>query len=152
MATSVRGQAAPRSEQRSASGLRIQVFADGADRETMLRLYRERQIDGFTTNPTLMRKAGVTDYEGFARSLLFEIPDLPYAMDALEPVLSRETVEYHYGAHHLGYVEKLNGLVQGTRLERSPLEQIIRTSTGVPSFRFSVTSTLAIARLTTSRT
>ena len=60
----------------------------------------------------------------------FEIPDLPYAMDALEPVLSRETLEYHYGAHHLGYVEKLNSLVSGTRLEHATLEQIVRTSTG----------------------
>jgi superoxide dismutase, Fe-Mn family len=60
----------------------------------------------------------------------FEIPELPYPMDALEPVLSRETLEYHYGAHHLGYVEKLNSLVSGTRLEHSTLEQIVRTSTG----------------------
>ena len=60
----------------------------------------------------------------------FQIPDLPYPMDALEPVLSRETLEYHYGAHHLGYVEKLNGLVAGTRLEHATLEQIVRTSTG----------------------
>ena len=81
MATSVRGQAAPRSRKRSASGLRIQVFADGADRDTMLRLYREGHVDGFTTNPTLMRKAGVTDYQGFARSLLAEIPDLPISFE-----------------------------------------------------------------------
>lgn len=60
----------------------------------------------------------------------FEIPELPYPMDALEPVLSRETLEYHYGAHHLGYVEKLNSLISGTRLEHSTLEQIVRTSTG----------------------
>ena len=60
----------------------------------------------------------------------FQIPDLPYPMDALEPVLSRETLEYHYGAHHLGYVEKLNSLVAGTRLEHATLEQIVRTSTG----------------------
>jgi transaldolase len=47
----------------------------------MLRLYREGGVDGFTTNPTLMRKAGVTDYEGFARSLLSEIPDLPISFE-----------------------------------------------------------------------
>jgi superoxide dismutase, Fe-Mn family len=63
-------------------------------------------------------------------ALEFELPELPYAVDALEPHISRETLEYHYGKHHLGYVEKLNGLVSGTRLENAGLEEIVRTSTG----------------------
>jgi transaldolase len=51
------------------------VFADGADRESMLRLYDNPLIRGFTTNPTLMRKAGVTSYREFAREMVALIPD-----------------------------------------------------------------------------
>jgi superoxide dismutase, Fe-Mn family len=65
-----------------------------------------------------------------SNALEFELPALPYAMDALEPHISRETLEYHYGKHHLTYVEKLNALVANTRLENKGLEEIIRTSTG----------------------
>lgn len=50
---------------------------------------------------------------------------LPYAMDALEPHISAETMELHYGKHHRGYVDKLNTLIEGTRFEDLPLEQII---------------------------
>ncbi|MGW8367435.1 MAG: superoxide dismutase [Gammaproteobacteria bacterium] len=54
-----------------------------------------------------------------------KLPKLPYAMDALEPHISTETMEYHYGKHHRGYVDKLNKLIEGTRFEDLPLEQII---------------------------
>ena len=47
--------------------LNIKVFADGADKDHILRLYREGFVKGFTTNPTLMRNAGISDYEAFAR-------------------------------------------------------------------------------------
>ena len=46
--------------------MKTKIFADGADREGILALYRQPYIKGFTTNPTLMRKAGITDYEAFA--------------------------------------------------------------------------------------
>jgi Fe-Mn family superoxide dismutase len=55
-----------------------------------------------------------------------ELPPLPYSMKALEPVISAETLEYHYGKHHRGYVSKLNKLVVGTPLEKLSLEQIVR--------------------------
>ncbi len=51
----------------SLSDLKVKIFADGADRSGMLDLYRNSLIKGFTTNPTLMRNAGITDYEAFAR-------------------------------------------------------------------------------------
>jgi Fe-Mn family superoxide dismutase len=54
-----------------------------------------------------------------------KLPKLPYAMDALEPHMSTETMEYHYGKHHRGYVDKLNTLIEGTRFQDMPLEQII---------------------------
>ena len=55
--------------------LKVRIFADGADKKGMLEFYRNPYIKGFTTNPTLMRKAGVTDYEAFARDILSAIPD-----------------------------------------------------------------------------
>ena len=60
----------------------------------------------------------------------FGLEPLPYAMDALEPHISRETLEYHYGKHHLGYVNKLNTLVQGSRLEGLTLTQLLRKASG----------------------
>ena len=54
---------------------KINLYADGADLQEFARLYADGQASGFTTNPTLMRRAGVTDYEGFAKALLECIPD-----------------------------------------------------------------------------
>ncbi len=62
--------------------------------------------------------------------MAFELPALPYAKDALEPHISQETIEYHYGKHHNTYVVKLNGLIEGTELAEKSLEEIIKTSTG----------------------
>jgi transaldolase len=63
------------------SGLKVRIFADGADKATMLQLYSKPYISGFTTNPTLMRKAGITDYEAFARDILEAIPDRPISFE-----------------------------------------------------------------------
>ncbi len=61
--------------------LRTRIYADGAEREEMLDLYRQPHIRGFTTNPTLMRRAGVTDYRVFAREVLDAIPDRPISFE-----------------------------------------------------------------------
>ena len=61
--------------------LRIKLFADGADLTSILNLYRDPHIQGFTTNPTLMRKAGILDYEAFARNLVRMIPDRPISFE-----------------------------------------------------------------------
>jgi transaldolase len=55
--------------------LKVRIFADGADKAGMLEVYRNPYVKGFTTNPTLMRKAGIADYEAFARDILSVIPD-----------------------------------------------------------------------------
>ncbi|ATX81954.1 superoxide dismutase, Fe-Mn family [Mariprofundus ferrinatatus] len=60
----------------------------------------------------------------------FELPELPYARNALEPHISAETLDYHYGKHHNAYVTNLNNLIAGTGHENSSLEEIIRSSTG----------------------
>lgn len=54
-----------------------------------------------------------------------ELPKLPYAMDALEPAMSKETLEYHYGKHYQTYINNLNDLVKGTKLENSRIEEIV---------------------------
>lgn len=61
--------------------LKIKLFADGADKQAMLDLYRNPLIRGFTTNPTLMRKAGISDYAAFARDILSEIRDRPLSLE-----------------------------------------------------------------------
>jgi superoxide dismutase, Fe-Mn family len=58
------------------------------------------------------------------------LPELPYANDALEPHISAETLQFHYGKHHATYVEKLNGMIAGTEFESATLEEIIQGSSG----------------------
>jgi transaldolase len=65
----------------SIAKLRTKIFADGADKRGILDLYQNPLIQGFTTNPTLMRQAGITDYEGFAREILAEVPDRPFSLE-----------------------------------------------------------------------
>jgi Fe-Mn family superoxide dismutase len=62
--------------------------------------------------------------------MAFELPALPYAIDALQPYISQETLEYHYGKHHNTYVQKLNGLVPGTEFEGKSLEDVVKTASG----------------------
>jgi Fe-Mn family superoxide dismutase len=62
--------------------------------------------------------------------MAFELPPLPYAQDALEPYMSAETLEYHYGKHHKTYVDNLNKAVAGTPDENASLEEIILKAEG----------------------
>ncbi|MGA1740754.1 MAG: superoxide dismutase [Pseudohongiellaceae bacterium] len=62
--------------------------------------------------------------------MAIELPPLPYEQDALEPHISQETLEYHYGKHHNTYVVKLNGLIEGTPDADKSLEEIVTSSSG----------------------
>lgn len=62
--------------------------------------------------------------------MAFELPPLPYANNALEPTISAETIEFHYGKHHQTYVTKLNDALPGTEFEGMSLEEIITKSSG----------------------
>ena len=62
--------------------------------------------------------------------MAFEIPNLPYAYDALAPNISKETLEFHHDKHHAAYVNKLNELTKGTPQEKESLEQIIKSASG----------------------
>lgn len=91
----------------------------------------------------LSRRSFITASAGFAAVALagrvraagetgaaFTLPALPYAQDALAPVISAQTVSFHYGKHHQGYVNTLNKLVQGTAFAGKPLEEVIRATAG----------------------
>lgn len=79
------------------SKLRVKIFADGADRTGMLEMSRKPYIAGLTTNPTLMRKAGVADYRAFAKDVLGAISDKPISFE----VFSDETEQMERQAHEI---------------------------------------------------
>jgi superoxide dismutase, Fe-Mn family len=60
----------------------------------------------------------------------FSLPELPYAHNALEPIISEKTISFHYGKHHQTYVNNLNGMVEGTEFENADLETIVKKSEG----------------------
>ncbi len=62
--------------------------------------------------------------------MAIELPPLPYEQDALEPHISKETLEFHYGKHHNTYVVKLNGLIEGSEDDGKSLEEIVKSSSG----------------------
>jgi Fe-Mn family superoxide dismutase len=91
----------------------------------------------------MVMMAGSLPKVGRCRSLLFvakvargervmdhKLPELPFAKDALAPVISAETLEYHYGKHHAAYVANLNKLIQGTEFQDASLEEIVKRATG----------------------
>jgi Fe-Mn family superoxide dismutase len=67
--------------------------------------------------------------------MAFELPELPYAYDALAPYMSRETLEFHHDKHHKAYVETANKLVQGTGLENKGLEDVVKASHRDPKLK-----------------
>jgi transaldolase len=108
---------------KSVSELRVQVFADGADKASMLELYRQPYIKGFTTNPTLMRKAGITDYERFAREILQHIPDRPISFEVFaddEAGMERQARKIARWAANV-YVK-----IPVTNTRREPMYELIR--------------------------
>jgi transaldolase len=80
----------------SVTDLSVKIFADGADLQGMLDMYAKPWIQGFTTNPTLMRKAGITDYKAFAKQVLAAIPDRPISFEVFSdefPEMERQARE-----------------------------------------------------------
>ena len=73
---------------KSISDLKVKIFADGAEIAGMLEMYAKPYIKGFTTNPTLMHKVGLTDYRGFAKSILAAIPDRPISFEVFSDEFS----------------------------------------------------------------
>lgn len=82
---------------KSITQLTVKIFADGADKKGMLEMYKNPFVKGFTTNPTLMRKANITDYEAFARDILLTIKDKPISFE----VFSDDFAEMYEQAQYI---------------------------------------------------
>jgi transaldolase len=108
---------------KSVSELKVQVFADGADKASMIELYRQPYIKGFTTNPTLMRKAGVTDYERFAVEILQHIPDRPISFE----VFADDEIEMERQARKIArWASNVYVKIPVTNTRREPMYDLIR--------------------------
>ena len=79
------------------SQLKVEIFADGADKASMLEMYAKPFVKGFTTNPTLVRKAGVSDYEAFAKDIVSAIPDRSISFE----VFADDFAEMERQAHRI---------------------------------------------------
>ena len=104
--------------------LRTKIFADGAELAGMLAMYREPHIKGFTTNPTLMRKAGLTDYRAFAREVVAAIPDRPISFE----VFSDDFAEMDRQAREIAsWGENVNVKIPVTNTQGEPSYGLVRT-------------------------
>lgn len=103
--------------------LRVRIFADGADLAGMLEMAAKPHIAGLTTNPTLMRKAGVADYRAFARDVLAAIPDKPISFE----VLSDDFAEMERQANEIaGWGENVYVKVPVTNTRGEPAAPLVR--------------------------
>ena len=104
--------------------LKVKLFADGADRAGMLEMYAKPYIKGFTTNPTLMHKAGLTDYRGFAKSIVASIPDRPISFE----VFSDEFDEMERQAREIAtWGDNVYVKIPVTNTRREPAYELVRT-------------------------
>ena len=105
------------------SDLRVKIFADGADRAGMLEMAAKPYIQGLTTNPTLMRKAGVIDYKAFAQDILKRIPDKPISFEVFSDdfqEMERQAVEIARWARNV-FVK-----IPVTNTKREPAFELLR--------------------------
>lgn len=103
--------------------LKVKLFADGAEKAGMLEMYAKPYIKGFTTNPTLMHKAGLTDYRGFAKSIVEAIPDRPISFE----VFSDEFDEMERQAHEIAaWGENVYVKIPVTNTRREPAYELVR--------------------------
>jgi transaldolase len=105
------------------SKLRVKIFGDGADLGGILELSRQPYIKGFTTNPTLMRKAGVPDYEAFATEILKHISDRPVSFEVFAD--DEETMEAQ-ARHIANWGANVYVKIPVTNTKREPMYELIR--------------------------
>ncbi|MFT3694643.1 MAG: transaldolase [Kofleriaceae bacterium] len=106
------------------SDLKVKIFADGADLKGMVAMYGKPFVKGFTTNPTLMQKAGITDYASFAKSVLAEIPDRPISFE----VFSDDFAEMERQAKEIAsWGKNVNVKIPVTNTQGEPSYKLIKT-------------------------
>lgn len=103
--------------------LKVKIFADGADKSGMLEMYAKPYIKGLTTNPTLMRKAGITDYKAFAKDILKAIPDRPISLE----VFSDDFVDMERQALEIAsWGDNVYVKIPVTNTRREPAYELVR--------------------------
>jgi len=108
---------------KSVDELTVKIFADGADKAGMLEMYAKPYIKGFTTNPTLMHKAGLTDYRAFAHDILEAIPDRPISFE----VFSDEFADMERQAREIAtWGENVYVKIPVTNTRRAPSYDLVR--------------------------
>lgn len=126
----------------SVSDLNVKIFGDGADKATILDLYRQPHIKGFTTNPTLMRKAGLTDYEAFALDILKTVRDRPISFEVFAdefPEMERQALKIAAWGTNV-YVK-----IPVTNTKREPSLDLIAKLTG--KVQLNVTAILTLDQI-----
>jgi transaldolase len=107
----------------SVADLTVKIFADGADKAGMLEMYKMPFIQGFTTNPTLMRQAGVNDYQAFAREVVEAIPDRPISLEVFSDnfdEMERQALEI------ASWGENINVKIPVTNTKKQPSYELVR--------------------------
>lgn len=123
--------------------LKVKIFADGADAAGMIEMYKKPYIRGFTTNPTLMRKAGVSDYRTFAREVLAAIPDRPISFE----VLSDDFREMDRQAREIaGWGPNVYVKIPVTNTEGAPSYELVRTL-GNAGIKLNVTAVFTLQQV-----
>ena len=124
------------------SGLKVKIFGDGADKATILDLYHQPHIKGFTTNPTLMRKAGLTDYEAFAHDVLKTVQDRPISFE----VFADEFPEMERQAHKIAtWGENVYVKIPVTNTKREPSLDLIAKL--APEVQLNITAMLTLDQI-----
>ena len=121
----------------------MKVFADGADKAGMLEMYAKPYIKGMTTNPTLMRKAGVSDYRAFARDILQAIPDRPISFEVFSddfPEMERQAMEI------AGWGDNVYVKIPVTNTKRQTSYDLVRKLTG-RRVKVNVTALMTLAQV-----
>jgi transaldolase len=125
---------------KSVSDLKVKIFGDGADKASILELYQRPYIKGFTTNPTLMRKAGITDYEAFAAEILAQITDHPVSFE----VLADDELEMERQARQIaGWAENVYVKIPFTNTRREPVYDLVQRLSA-EGIRINITALLTL--------
>lgn len=108
----------------STQNLNVKIFADGADKETMIDMYNKEYIKGLTTNPTLMKKAGITNYEKFAKDILKTVKEKPLSLE----VFSDEIKEMERQAMKISeWANNVYVKIPITNTKAEPTAELIKT-------------------------
>ena len=127
----------------SVADLKVKIFADGADKAGMLEMYAKPFISGFTTNPTLMHKAGLTDYRAFAKEILTAIPDRPISFE----VFADEFDEMERQAREIAtWGENVYVKIPVTNTRREPAYDVVHRLSGA-GVKLNVTAILTLAQV-----